>query len=348
MKKTQDMIEINREMKNIDNDNFCHRDSIPGNKELIKILYRQDTQMLNYEHYYIKNLERLGMVVYKNYYKEEREIRREKKNDLMQQKLDVMRFLKMRNIKIEKEIEEFMEDDNVQEVLLKDKVKKETEDFERMLNRNDTKPITSKEEQWQNKINNYFRNVSEEKRGEHIERYKDLLIGGLSVKSDVNDEATRLEDPIIEHNRMVAYMYRSSHLEAILKKKISEDNPMSGHMSIYMEAWRTKEMMRKYLGNKDCFNLECLDTGKYKEGKIRIDPDDAKNYFDAWVIEDSEVNREKLRKIEEYNRLLENKERPNFAKPRITTYVPAESLSYKQIAEAIRKRLEVLFKCGVL
>ena len=103
--------------------------------------------------------------------------------------------------------------------------------------------------------------------------------------------------------------------------------------------------MRKYLGNNDCFNLECLDTGKYKEGEIRIDPDDAKNYFDAWVIEDSEVNREKLRKIEEYNRLLENKERPNFAKPRITAYVPAESLSYKQIAEAVRKRLEGVITC---
>ncbi|EKX53029.1 hypothetical protein GUITHDRAFT_133413 [Guillardia theta CCMP2712] len=336
MKKTEDMIEINREMKNVDTDNFCSKDSM-HNKELMKILYRQDTQMLNYEHYYIKNLERLGMVVIRNYYKEEKEIKREKKDEVIYNNMEVMSFLRMRNIEIEDGLREITyTKDEVQEMLLRERESRENEDFDRMLRCNDVKASRSKEEQWRNRIQHYLGRVPENKREEYIERYRGLLMGGLSVKSDMNEACKRIIDPLIEHNKMVAYMYRTSHLEAILKNKISEDSPMNGYMSFYMDMWRTKEVMRKYLGVKDCFDLGCLDTGRYKDEEIEIEEDDMRNYFDVMVMEDTEENRNKEALAKLYNKMLEDGKMPTFRRPRITKYVLAKRLSYKKVAEEIQ------------
>eukprot|EP00960_Hanusia_phi_P018182 534574-Hanusia_phi.AAC.6 len=336
--KSKEMGEINEELKNRNMDDFTTCDS-RFNKVLMNILYRQDVQMLNYEYYYVKNLKRLGFYVYQSYRKESKKTFNGG---------DVLEFLKSRDIMMKKELEEFeiYEDDSkfyekVGELVLKDKKEKVEDLFETIHNR-DERPNEElpREEEWNNRKKYYFKRVPHNLMDEYAIKYKDILMNGLSCKVDMEKPATKEKDVVLEHNKVVAFMMNQKHLEGMLETTMTEDSPLMAYKSCYQEMWKTKKILKDYLGVENVNEFEYMDTGKIEETIIKIKEDDAKNYFNMYEIEDTKENKKKLEMIEEYNRAIERGEKPKVRRPRNVTRVPAKEISKKKMIEVIKKKLE--------
>eukprot|EP00960_Hanusia_phi_P063512 765501-Hanusia_phi.AAC.2 len=286
--KTKELRMINREMMSINNEEGTMLETT-HNKILMRIIYKQDTQYLCYEYYYMKYLSRLGFNVIPSYIKESKAIKKEKKIERQYNEEDIMKFLKSRNMQMNKELKELgilkdmdekMFDKTIGELSLEHTRKIHEASLDR-IEFNEDQLLTKLQTEYKNRINFYFKKVKNEDMREYFkEFYKNVLIGAEGYKHDIHKASTRNEDPLLLHNKIIAFITKRTHLERELEEMMREDNPIHAYRSIYMRIYMTKRIIWDHLGNDEIDKMEYLDTSRLRDEEMEISEELSK-YFNV-------------------------------------------------------------------
>eukprot|EP00960_Hanusia_phi_P065689 766183-Hanusia_phi.AAC.1 len=278
--KSKEICEINEDMMNRMQERVWASED---NDILMKIIYKQDIQLLCYEYYYIKYLKRLGFKVIRNYEKEVRAIKKDDELKRCYSKHDVMKFLKSRDMLMEKEMKELGIAEDMDEKTYDKTVGKlalthtqelhekvyDSIDMEVEKGTNSYTPTI--QEQYTNRIRFYLRMVPTDEMKNYFKmKYKTMLLGREGYKHDIDKAATKVEDPLDMHNKIIAFLMNQCYLENVLNKIIRKDNPLNYYKSVYTDMYMVKRLIREGLGHNEVEKMGYLDTRKISEEEIEI------------------------------------------------------------------------------